>query len=148
MLEYLILTISANLGVTNLMGSNIEINDTLQLTKEQGFPCDILNLAEHSKKPRSMDDLKTKVFTFHKEDARIFHLDPCRVFLVENISGKWLFWGHALIQSQEVKKRNPGPNWKQGDWDTFGTYVISQIYDPEFQRAVTLNQSPPGKSYF
>ena len=130
------------------MGSNIEVNDTLQLTKEQGFPSGWLNLAAHLKDPSSSEKLIGKEFSFNKEDARLFHLDPVRVFLVENIAGKWLFWGHALIQSQHIKKRNPGSNWKAGDWETSGTFIIDKIYDPEFQKQATINQSPPGKSYF
>lgn len=130
------------------MGSNIEINDTLCLTKEQGFPCELLNLAANSRQGIDFSALEGKVFSFHKDDARLFHLDPCRVFLVENINGKWLFWGHALIQSQEIRKRNNGPKWKAGDWDTLGTYVISKVYNAEVQRVVTVNQSPSGKSYF
>lgn len=130
------------------MGSNIEVNDTLQLTREQGFPCEFLSLEAHLENPVKAETLKGKEFSFNKEDARLFHLDPVRVFLVENVNGKWLFWGHALIQSQHVKKRNPGPNWKAGEWETSGTFIIDKIYEPEFQKLATMNQSPPGKSFF
>lgn len=130
------------------MGSPIEINDTLQLTEEQGFPAQILNLDKHLEKAISAESLKNKEFQFCKEDARIYHLEPVRVFLVQNIGGKWLFWGHALIQRQEIRKRNSGRDWKTGDWETCGRFVIDQIYDPEYQRIVTINESPPGKSYF
>ena len=130
------------------MGSNIEVNDTLNLTKEQGFPSDVLNRAKHEKQPVTIDDVKGKTFSFCKEDARLFHLDPVRVFLVENIDGKWLIWGHALIQSQELRKRNAGADWTPGSWETAGTFVIDKIYDPEFQKLATMNQCPPGKSCF
>jgi len=130
------------------MGSNIEVNDTLNLTKEQGFPADVLNRELHAKTPITADALKGRIFKFLKEDARLFHLDPVRVFLVENIDGKWLLWGHAMIQSQEVRKINPGPNWTPGQWETSGTFVIDKIYEPEFQKLATKNQSPPGKSYY
>lgn len=130
------------------MGSNIEVNDTLNLTEEQGFPSDLLNRDRHLKKPICNDEFNGKVFRFCKEDARLFHLDPVRVFLVQNLNGKWIVWGHAMIQSQEVRKRNPGPNWKVGDWETSGTFVIDKIYDPDFQEVATMNQSPPGKSFF
>ncbi len=131
------------------MGSPIEFNDTLQLTIEQGFPANILNRESHCKNPLTANDLKGREFTFkNKFDARIFHLDPVRVFLVHNIDGKWLFWGHALIQKQEIKKVNPGPGWKLGDWETTGTYTIEHIYDPDFQQAFTINESPAGRSYF
>lgn len=131
------------------MGSPIEINDTLQLTTEQGFPAEILDLEDHCKVPLTADQFKGKIFHFHdKHDARIFHLDPVRVFLVHNIDGKWLFWGHALIQNQEIKKRNAGSEWKAGEWETTGSYIIEQLYDPDYQRIATINESPPGKSYF
>lgn len=130
------------------MGSPIEINDTLQLTAEQGFPCEFLNREKHCRNPLKIEELRGKLFSFLKEDARLYHLDPVRVFLVENINGKWLFWGHALMQSQEIRKRNSGDKWKSGEWETAGTFVIDQIYEPEFQKQVTINQSPRGKSYF
>lgn len=131
------------------MGTQIEINDTLNLTKEQGFPGDLLSLEKHLHAPVSASKLEGRSFEFSlKEDARIFHLDPVRVFLVENIGGKWLFWGHALIQRQEIRKRNSGPNWKPGEWETAGTFTIKQIYPPDLQKTITQNESPPGKSYF
>jgi uncharacterized cupin superfamily protein len=79
------------------MGNYIEVNDTLQITLEQGFPSDILNLDCHQKNPVMYSDLEGKEFEFlDKPRARIFHLDPVRVFLVENIDGKWLFWGKIV----------------------------------------------------
>lgn len=132
------------------MGSLIEINDTLQLTNEQGFPASILNLERHQKDPITIDEVKDVVFEFkNKPKARIFQTDPVRVFLVHNIDGKWLFWGHALVQTQTIEK---DPNMTSKDeevsWVTNGTYVISKIYDPEYQKEVTINESIPGLSYF
>jgi hypothetical protein len=43
------------------MGSFIELNDTLQLTSEQGFPQE-LNLEQHLQTPFSAEDFKDKVF--------------------------------------------------------------------------------------
>ncbi|MBX9686558.1 MAG: hypothetical protein K2X27_07635 [Candidatus Obscuribacterales bacterium] len=131
------------------MGSPIEINDTLQLTIEQGFPESILNLEKHRRNPIKSEDLKGMEFSFHKKwDARIFHLDPVRVYLVQNIDNKWLFWGHALIQRQEIRKKDPGANWKPGDWETNGSFIITKIYDPSYQELVTKSESPSGRSYF
>ena len=59
------------------MGSYVELNDTLQITKEQGFP-EELDWKQHLKNPY-----------------------PVRNFLVENIDGKWLYWGQ--IHMLEVK---------------------------------------------
>ena len=132
------------------MGSPIELNDTLQLTVRQGFPSQLLNRDNHCKKPVLLSELADRVFEFSaKDDARIFHLDPVRVFLVENINGKWLFWGKALIQSQTISKRfAPDGSWKVGEWVTSGTYTIIDIYEPEFQEKFTRRESPADKSYF
>lgn len=79
------------------MGSFIELNDTLQITREQGFPTD-LDIEKHMTKPFKATDFADKIFEFHdKEGIRIYHTPPVRVFLVENIDGKWLYWGHVLI---------------------------------------------------
>ena len=132
------------------MGSFIEINDTLQITKAQGFPVSILSLERHQKDPITIDEVKGKVFEFNnKPSARIFQKDPVRVFYVQNIDGKWLFWGHIMIQSQTVKKKmDADGSWDGESWITKGTYTISKIYNPEYQKIVTMNESPPGKSYF
>lgn len=52
------------------MGSFIEINDTLQITAEQGFPADILNLEKHLKTPVTLDDVKGKVSISIKKTAQ------------------------------------------------------------------------------
>lgn len=38
------------------MGCTYEINDTLLLTKAQGFPSDILNIERHQKSPITLQD--------------------------------------------------------------------------------------------
>ncbi len=131
------------------MGNYIEVNDTLQITQEQGFPVDIFDLERHIKQPVTMSDVEGKKFSFHnKPRARVFHLEPVRVFLVQNISGKWLFWGHAQIQEQCIAKViDQSGNWN-GKWQTNGSYVMSKIYNPEQQRLTTILESPPGKSFF
>ena len=83
------------------MGSFIEINDTLQLTKEQGFPIE-LNLDEHLKKPCGAKDFEGKIFAFQdKPSVRLYKMPPVRNFLVENRNGKWIYWG--LVHILEVK---------------------------------------------
>ena len=47
------------------MGSLIELNDTLQITDEQGFPAKVLNLDKHKKNPTKLQDVKDKIFEFH-----------------------------------------------------------------------------------
>lgn len=131
------------------MGSPIEINDTLNITREQGFPSDVLNRERHSAQPVQLADVAGKVFPFSKPDARIYHLPPTRVYLVENIDNKWIFWGQALMQSQTISKQlEADGSWVEGNWVTSGTYSIIKLYDPEYQKIFTLNESPAGKCYF
>ena len=87
------------------MGSFIELNDTLQITTEQGFPAEILDRDSYVKNPVTLDDVKNKIFHFkNKPKARIYHLDPVRVYFVHNINGKWLFWGRIFIETQTIVK--------------------------------------------
>ena len=132
------------------MGSSIEINDTLQITTDQGFPADILNLEKHLENPIKLEDIKDNKFLFSKkENARIFQLDPVRIYLVQNINSKWLFWGKALIQTQTIaKKVNADGSWTSGNWETNGVFQILEIYEPNYQREFTKRESPAGKSYF
>jgi hypothetical protein len=132
------------------MGSMVEINDTLQLTTEQGFPADLLDLKKHQKKPVKLSDVQGKIFEFKdKPSARIFQLDPVRVYYVHNINGKWLFWGRVFIQSLTIYKNvDAKGNWKEGDWLTSGTYKIIDIYDPGYQKTFTLHEAPPDRNYF
>src|SRR4029077_5974747 len=132
------------------MGSLIEINDTLQLTTEQGFPADLLDRESHCKKPVRLQDVANTLFTFRdKPNPRIFQLDPVRVYFVHNIDGKWLFWGRVFIQSETIsKKLAPDGSWKEGDWITSGTYKIIDIYDPDYQKVFTTHEAPPGMNYF
>jgi len=128
----------------------VEINDTLQLTTEQGFPSDLLDLKKHQEKPVTLADVKDKIFEFKdKPSARIFQLDPVRVYYVHNINGKWLFWGRVFIQSETIYKNvDANGNWKEGDWLTSGTYKIIDIYDPEYQKMFTLHEAPLDRNYF
>ena len=47
------------------MGSIIEINDTLAITKAQGFPQE-LDIAAHIKKPFRSEDFKDRIFEYIK----------------------------------------------------------------------------------
>lgn len=125
------------------MGSTLEINDTLQLTRAQGFPGDVLDFETHRRTPITAHSLAGRLFAFHgKEGVRYFHTDPVRVYLVENIDGKWRFWGKALVQSFTVAKD------AEGRWATAGTYTIAEVFAPDYQRLFTIGESPKGKSWF
>jgi|SRR5271166_685505 len=128
----------------------IEINDTLQLSSEQGFPSETFSREKHCKKPVVLADVADQLFAFHsKPNARIFQLDPVRVYFVHNIDEKWLFWGHAMIQSLTIDKElGPEGEWQEGQWVTSGTYKITEIYDPDYQKQFTLAEAPPDRNYF
>jgi len=104
------------------MGSLIEINDTLQISGKQGFPKE-LDYEQHKIKPFTANDFKDKIFEFKdKPKVRIYKSPPVRNFLVQNINGKWLYWG--LIHIVEVVHDNV----KQ---TTSGKFRITYIYTPE-----------------
>lgn len=132
------------------MGSLIEINDTLQITTEQGFPSEIFDREAHLKSPVSLRDVEGRIFKFHnKPRARIFQSDPVRVYFVHNINGKWLFWGRIVIEKQIIRKKfeEDGTTWK-GEWVTDGEYRVIDVYDPKYQEIFTRREAPPGSNYF
>jgi|SRR3989338_8166351 len=118
------------------MGSSIEINDTLKISKERGFPKE-LTLERHLENPGSSQSFLGRDFSFCNKDERLYTRPPARVFLVEEIGGGWLYWGNALVVEQTIREGM-----------TTGTYRITKIYYPDFQRLMTIEESPPGKSYF
>jgi len=122
------------------MGSFIEINDTLQLTKEQGFPAE-LNLEQHLKKSYSAKDFKGKVFEFKdKPSVRLYQTPPVRNFLVENKNGKWIYWG--LVHMIEVKHDYVNKT-------TSGKFKIIYINTPEeMKKTHELIDRNPETSYF
>ena len=104
------------------MGSFIETNDTLQISREQGFP-EELDYEQHKEKPFVASDFEGKIFEFkNKSKVRIYHLPPVRNFLVQNINGKWLYWG--LVHVIEVVHDNLNQT-------TSGKFRIVYIYTPE-----------------
>jgi hypothetical protein len=129
------------------MGSKLEINDTLQITVEQGFPFDIFDLEKHLKKPVTLADVAGKIFEFRdKPDQRIFQLDPVRVFFVQNLNNKWLFWGKIYVQSQTISQKDNSDG--SFSWVTSGTYKVIDVYEPDYQKLFTMRESPLGLSYF
>jgi len=121
------------------MGSLIEINDTLQLTTEQGFS-KVLDFKKHLKKPFKASDFKNRIFEFkNKPNIRIFHSPPVRVFLAHNIKGKWLYWGHVEILELNldmVKKT------------TSGKYRIMKIFTPEEMKQAQTVLHPDKKTQY
>ena len=124
-------------------GSFIEINDTLQITGEQGFPVGVLDLEKHKQNPITIEDISMgeRDFRFHKPNARIYHRSSTRNFLVQNINSKWLYWRRVLIISQSIAGYD-------NNQTTSGIARIIKIYDPFYQEQITRNESPEGCSYF
>jgi hypothetical protein len=122
------------------MGSFVELNDTLQITKDQGFPSE-LDLEKHLKTPYTAEAFKDKVFEFHdKPGVRIYHLPPVRNFFAENRDGKWIYWGlvHVLETTCDYIKKT-----------TSGKYKIIYIYTPaEMKKAHELTDRHPETQFF
>ena len=122
------------------MGSFIETNDTLQITKEQGFPPELI-LDAHIKKPFTTEDFADRIFEFkNKKDIRIYQAPPVRNFFVENINGKWVYWG--LVHILEVNHDNVSKV-------TSGKFKIIYINTPEeMKQAFKLIDQRPEFNYF
>lgn len=103
------------------MGRLIEFNDTLKI--KNGFPEKLELGGEYS---------------FSLDDRRVFHLTPVRVFLVQEIDGKWNFRGHAQIIEFTV---NALAN------KTSGRFMVSKIYTEEERKIINKLESPEGKAY-
>jgi len=121
------------------MGSYVEINDTLQITKEQGFPKE-LDWKQHIVKPYNAEQFKDKVFEFkNKPNIRNYHMPPVRNFLVENINGKWIYWG--LVHILEVKHDYINKA-------TSGKFKIKYINSPEEMKSAHNIIDRNSETYF
>lgn len=122
------------------MGSLIELNDTLQITKEQGFPQE-LQLDVHLKTPYTAEQFATIIFSFsNKSDIRVYKAPPVRNFFVENKNGKWIYWGlvHIIEITHDYINRT-----------TSGKYKMIYINTPEeMKKAHELIDRNPKTSYF
>ena len=104
------------------MGSQIITNDSLQITREQGFP-EELDLEKHLIEPIQTEIVAEKIFTFTgKQGIRVYQVPPVRNFLIENHGGKWVYWGliHILELNHDYVNRT-----------TSGKFKIIHIYSPE-----------------
>ena len=124
----------------NFMGSFLIQNDTLQITKEQGFPQE-LDLEKHLQTSYKAEDLEGSVFSFtDKADIRNYQQLPVRNFLVENKDGKWIYWGliHILEVTHNYEKKT-----------TSGKFKVIYINTPdEMKKAFELIDRNPETSYF
>ena len=122
------------------MGSQIEINDTLQLTREQGFPSGLV-LEEHFKNPLKVEDFSERIFEFKNKDGiRVFQIPPVRNFLVENRNNKWIYWGlcHVIETTCDYTNKT-----------TSGKFKIIYINTPEeMKKAHELIDRDQETNYF
>ncbi len=122
------------------MGSVIEINDTLQISKDQGFPQE-LDIATHLVHPITAEAVGGKVFSFTKKaNIRLYHAPPVRNFLVENVGGKWIYWGlvHILEITHDYTNKM-----------TSGKFMIIYLNTPEeMKEAHHLIDQNPETNYF
>ncbi len=103
------------------MGSMIEFNDTLKFKVSEPS-----NLVEGEKGEIEMEGL------------RYYHLDPVRVFLVEEIAGKWNYLGHAVVSELHL-------NSNRGT--TLVKFVVKQLYPIEVVPMINKLEAPEGKAY-
>lgn len=122
------------------MGSMVELNDTLRITKEQGFPSE-LDIQTHLQTPYDFALVKDRIFEFSaKEKIRIYQQPPVRNFLAEDLNGKWLYWGQCHIL--EIHH-----DYATGT--TSGKYKIIRLNTPdEMQQMYLLVDSRPDFNYF
>lgn len=122
------------------MGSVVTLNDTLQITKAQGFPVE-LDFSKHQVNPFKTEDFAGRVFEFkNKEGVRIYQAPPVRVFLAENIEGKWLYWGQCYVLETKLDLENKV---------TSGKYKITKIFSvEEMKMAFEITDSRPEMNFF
>ena len=95
------------------------LNDTLQITEEQGFPKKLeLN----------------KEYSFEKEKRRLYRLPPVRVFLAQNKDGVWDYRGEALITEMTIIS--------EGKEKTTGKFKVVKIYSEEHRKVMNENMQP------
>lgn len=82
-----------------------------------------LDYEKHKIKPFVASDFEGRIFEFKdKPKVRVYKLPPVRNFLVQNIDGKWLYWG--LVHVIEVVHDNM-------EQTTSGKFKLIYIYTPD-----------------
>ena len=122
------------------MGTQFTHNDSLQITREQGFPKELV-YEEHLKKPFTAEDFASDVFGFHdKKGLRFYQAPPTRNFLIENRDGKWLYWGLVHILELHLDYVNQIAS---------GKFKIIYINTPEeMKQAYQLIDQREGMNFF
>ena len=104
------------------MGSTVEFNDTLKLSRD-----DI---------PRPL--AIGREYTFRRPGIRLFHPDPVRVFLVEEVEGKWNFLGKVTVLEQTIDAV------KQ---ETRGIFRLQSLYPDDVRKTMNQHEAPDGRGY-
>lgn len=120
------------------MGTQFTHNDTLQISRKQGFPKELV-YEKHLKKPLRAKDFKSKVFAFHdKVGLRVYQAG--RNFLLENRDEKYIYWGLVQILELHLDYRKKVVS---------GTYKILYINTPEeMKQAYQLIDRREGMDFF
>ncbi|MEI6326899.1 MAG: hypothetical protein WCO78_02135 [Candidatus Roizmanbacteria bacterium] len=122
------------------MGALIEINDTLRISKAQGFPAE-LDIKKHLINPYPLNAVEGKEYEFtNKPKIRVYKIPPVRNFLVEDVDGKWLYWG--LVHIIEIRHDYINQT-------TSGKYRIIHLNNPvEMRKAYDLIDRNLDNNYF
>lgn len=105
------------------MGSKIEINDTLKLKRHAGFPENVQ---------------VGQQYAFTIQERRLYHLKPVRVFLVEEIEGKWNFVGQAQILELTIDAVHE---------QTRGVFEVAKLYPRDYAKLLNTYDAPSGQGY-
>lgn len=121
------------------MGGRVITNSTLQITREQGFPAE-LDIKAHLTNPIAPENLKGRLFTFTKPELRFFQPHGIRVFLVENVNGKFIYWGMVFIHTITL-------DYKANT--TSGTFEVIEVFSPaRMKEAFLICDGKPELDYF
>jgi hypothetical protein len=101
-----------------MAAADLIMNDTLQITHEQGFPKKLeLN----------------KEYSFEKNKLRLYRLPPVRVFLAQNKNEVWDYMGEAIITELNILPLQD---------KTTGKFKVVKIYSEEHRRVMNENMQP------
>jgi len=120
--------------------STFELNDTLQISKEQGFP-EVLQIEKYILDKHIPEWIIGTDFEFtSKAGLRNFVAYPVRVFLVENYNGKWIYWWLCQIVETKIDYVKRETSWK---------YRITRLFNPgEMKQAFNLIDGRPEYDFF
>jgi hypothetical protein len=101
-----------------MAAADLIMNDTLQITYEQGFP-----------KKLELD----KEYSFEKNKLRLYRMPPVRVFLAHNKDGVWDYRGEAIITELTLLPLQD---------KTIGKFKIVKIYPENHRQVMNENMQP------